>query len=336
MNVRDFGRKLVVFLFCFSFSSLGEGAIVENGTSLWRNCQNSSEKRCTIRIKFHRNIPDLQKNKADMKVWLGMILRYANIKLLITNRRPNITIKKVQTLSHANMGKSSSTTLGLNYGFFGQGWVGDYEQRRSTFLHEFMHILGFTHEHEHYKRTMNFSDFNIGKYCKSWEDNQKLDGSHTYNDKYCKRVMSREVGPEDSKYISDYDFLSITHYDFPYGYQENGKTVKYDWGPDFYYTQRTLLSLEDKIALAKLYPGKVRIEDIPRMHQVDLQTERVRVEKAMFFNGCAIVKRRRATNSCYYVIKKNDQVIPEVNGICYQKWNVAGAIAKMKRSSSCQ
>ncbi len=321
-----------VWLILLAFNgSLSQAAIIEDNTKLWRDCKNYSERQCTIKIKVHRNIPNRESFKKQISEYLDLILKYANLKVEFVERgRYNLQIKRTSTLSHADMGRRGRNQLGLTDSYFSTGWAGSYEQRRGTFIHEFLHTLGFTHEHQHYNRTMNWSEENLKHYCGKWDNK-------VYSEKYCRNNIMDLIFPEDAQYISEYDFASIMHYNFPSHYRnEKDEAIPYDWGPDYYYKDRTTLSLGDKIALATLYPGKVDLSQIEMLHDEDLRQEKERLARAKYFNQCQVVEVKRSTENCFYTIKKNGSIIPEMKRLCYQKFALTSAIKKMKSVNSCQ
>lgn len=327
--------KFVVWSMLIVMSiSMASAAIVEKNVRLWKNCRDSSRDKCAIRMKFDENIPNYLQTRDEVREFLKIVLKYANIRIIITKKdNYDILVKKVPTLSHANVGDlRRKTTLGLSEGYFSTGWAGSYEQKRSTFLHEFMHVLGFTHEHSHFKRTIDFSDYNLNQYCSSWSGDK-------YDVDYCKQNMSKMIFPDKAKYLRDtYDFDSITHYDFPSHYRDSQNNLhEYSWGPDYEFKHRTTLSFNDKLALVRLYPGRVENEEqVIDMHLADIDKEEKRIEAAKYYLGCRVDFIKNRTNTCHWTIYKGDEVIPEFKGSCYGEKDIFSAINVMKRSASCQ
>lgn len=322
----------IVILLAGLISGALHSAVVLDNTRLWRNCQKYSERKCTIKLKIHKNIPDQEKFKKDVNDFIGDIAKYANLKFQWAKQSANITFKKVDTFSHSGVGRTNRRTIGLNVGYFGPGLAGTYHIRRATFLHEFLHTLGFTHEHNSENRWMDFSDFNLSQYCKNWGSK----GPYTVS--YCKKQTARTYGEEDTKYLSDYDFDSIMHYDFPSHYvdEQNG-LHEYIWGPHFTYYSRTSLSLRDKIALVELYPGKMAVEDVYDAHAEDLLIEEEKLKSRMKYKSCRIIEVSNPfENGCYYVIHNASGKVPEMKNACYQKSSVYNAIAAMRIYDSCK
>lgn len=345
-------------IFIFFISNFSKAAIVLKNTNLWDNCRGKTRVAdCTIRIYFDPKLPRFKRTKREFQEVLLDILKYANIFITITEdkNRAEIIVKEVFSFSHGELGevnKKKPFTLALSRVHF-HGYTFDYfEDFRGTVLHEMLHFLGFSHEHLHEERWIKLTRFNADIYC---DDQYGSVEGKKFTNSDCLDQVYFPISRGRTKYMSDYDFFSIMHYDFPTGYEifdRRGRKIDhrdYDWGNRYHYTKRTVLSLQDKIALATLYPGRVEIQNIINyLHQEDVNREEKRFRASLFYGPCEVRKKKDATLSQYWVIEKNGKKIPEtVSSInprtgkptaywTYSQFNASQAVKKMRGARSCQ
>lgn len=347
----------------FILTRNGYSGILLYKVKLYSLCNPSNEEerlKCAKRIYFDPNLPRFNQTKQEIKEFLEVFRRYGAIDFIESSERnADIHIKMVKNkLSHANAGASlGKVDLAIFEGHFAGGHLDNYEERRGTVLHEMMHILGFAHEHRHPERWVNFSSDNIERFCeKMRSDLRSRGGSRGYVNeqvrKNCYGELENPFQRNEIEFKTTYDFESVMHMRLPTQYRDrSGNRRLFNWGAKYFYTSRNRLSLYDKFILAQVYEGRVNpsLITIRRMHEEDERIERRRFEKTLTLNRCTIKKVENATETNYWGIFIDGDLIPETvkvtrlgNGrtrttrTIWQKDNISGAKMKMRTSRSCR
>lgn len=310
-------KIFLITTFCYISSILisntAKAAIIPKNVTLWKNCSDYNEEECTIKYKIDDGLTLLPELYRDIPKHIKEIETYANVKFLkVESGQFNLKISATpheNMFSNAPLGAHRKSSVVSNV-YLNVKQLSGYTKsnQKGVFLHEMMHVMGFHHEHLHFERHMNFSEENTRLLCRGTEDFILK----------CQTSLNNTYNHGSSLYISDYDFESITHYNYRNHYVgEDGEIVKVDWGPDFYETVRTELSLQDKIALAENYPGKITIEEIKNQRQ----------------SGCYI-DLVYEIKDCYSIFIKDD-FIHELGNKCYPASYIEKLKAQMKTFKSC-
>jgi hypothetical protein len=215
----------------------------------------------TIRIKF-KNVSSYHQQQIMRvsRIWT----KYANLKFEFYENKTGLTKMHFRLVVKysSDIGSGGSATLGRQ-AFFTQGimtlgadrngWVPD-----NTILHEFGHLLGLKHEHQNPNQDYGLDLEWLEKNCSAYI-------GITPNKRCIRNITPFNIDRNDPNYyISEYDHSSIMSYvfDLPSEAYVTGvrpEVLDYDRG----------LSLNDRINIAKIYPGKITEAEIRREWKIE-------------------------------------------------------------------
>lgn len=178
-------------------------------------------------------------------------------------------------------------------------------------LHEFGHALGLKHEHQHPDRQFEFDEDKVLAYCKnqSWSEDE------------C-RINKLDTFSRIDYMLFPYDPKSIMHYQL---IKEN---LSGDIPADVLIVANRL-SLLDKIAIAKIYPGKITEDQIKLAHN---QRE-LEVSLLSDYKDCDILEYTGGGRLQYYYKLKSISIYE--TGTFYPKDDKEDVLLNMKYDPKC-
>lgn len=189
------------------------------------------------------------------------------------------------------------------------------ENRRFKILHEFGHILGASHEHQRSDNDLGVTDAIIDEICSSIMYRQRYSG--------CLRAFNVN---ELLELENDYDSGSIMHYP-PEKYNEVlGRVVT---NTELEYNYKNVLSLQDKIDIAKLYPGRISEAEIRELHAIESQELDNNLVERMDNGNCRVDYNPTMLKPFRVIVNQRDR-----NG--YAQYGLYDAIRKIDLRTVCR
>lgn len=333
--------KIVVVLIFF-FIQNSYSLINLKKSRLWPNCRDSKE--CSLFVYIDPNLPNFERAKEIIYISLQEVIRYVNITLAITSdkQRANFEIKAVPRFNFATVGRTSRrTTLGISVAILNDDKLPSFEVLRGHLQHEFLHILGFSHEHNHPDRDIRIDSENLNLFCQNmvYASRFKNLESKDQDFEYCIRKRFEKISRKKIRYLTSYDNQSIMHYFFPSKFViRKGVSVEVNWGENYNPREYKQISFWDKYALVELYPGKVQLNEVLAMHYNDQVRESMRLERSKELNHCEVrpVPVSQRTESCLWKVYDGERNVPGISNTCFRQGRLVHAISEMENSRYCQ
>lgn len=164
------------------------------------------------------------------------------------------------------------------------------ESKKGTILHEFGHALGLQHEHKHPQRSFNYNEKEVYVTCSNLGWTKKMCDDFKVN-----------TYPTEGHVIFNYDLNSIMHYLVHKSeLSNNDKSIG----------GSRVLSTLDKIAIAKLYPGRMNEAEIQdKAHEIEKEELKLKQLAEDIFDfgevkNCKIIIVRSSNDPLYSYISK--------------------------------
>lgn len=183
--------------------------------------------------------------------------------------------------------------------------------KKGYVLHEFGHALGLQHEHQHPDRQFEFDEEKILAYCKT----------ENWTEAECRDSKIKTFSRIDYM-LFPYDDKSIMHYQLHEEHLTGVVTA------DALTTAKSL-SLLDKLAISKIYPGKTTEEIITAEHN----QKELEVLFSNDYKNCDIVEYNGAGDTQYYHKLKSKTIYE--HGIFYPLDSKEDVLLNMKYDEEC-
>ncbi|MBY0413809.1 MAG: hypothetical protein K2Q18_06575, partial [Bdellovibrionales bacterium] len=228
-------------------------------------------------ISFLDGTPE---QKAEVELFAKEWTRYANInfsfyptlKDIPRRKSPDILITFIADVNTSSVGIDAKTEVNDKKSSMRLGSMKNpiISLRRFVVLHEFGHVLGLQHEHQHPERNFKLSGEEGVKAC------MKVFSS-SLNEEGCRLHVVKTIEKSDNVYLSKYDPNSVMHYTFRKEVFDGKAETR----------QNDSLSLLDKLEIANFYPGRMKKNKIIELHQ----SQQDEIARTQIYKNCKIVEK---------------------------------------------